>query len=258
MIAADLDQTLLMSDKNISCFTKNILNACKQQGILIAFATARAETECKSYTEEINPDAIVSSRGLLVRAGEDIISRFTLDAETTNKIILSCLEQTNVGYILAFTEKGTFANIPADVHSTIWGKCNPEMYTDFSNGLDYEAYDIVAEIFDDATANTIADLFPMIDVKRISGQQWFSFGIKNVNKSINKFDGIKSLTDYFNIDLEDIVAFGDDFCDVEMLRGCGIGVAVDNAIDEVKNAADFICDSNDDDGVAKWINERIL
>ncbi|MCL2203111.1 MAG: HAD family hydrolase [Defluviitaleaceae bacterium] len=257
MIATDLDQTLLMSDKNISSFTKNILNACKQQGILITFATARTEIDCKSYAEEINPDAIVSSRGLLVKAGEDTISRFTLNVETTNKIILSCLEQSNVRYILAFTVKGTFTNIPADEHNTIWGKCNPEMYTDFSNGLDYEAYDIVAEIFDDATANIIAALFSMIDVKKISGQHWFSFGVKNANKSINKFDGIKSLATHFNIDLEDIVAFGDDFCDVEMLRGCGIGVAVDNAIDEVKNVADFICDSNDDDGVAKWISERI-
>jgi len=43
-----------------------------------------------------------------------------------------------------------------------------------------------------------------------------------------------------------------------MLLGCGIGVAVDNAVGEVKNAANFICDSNDNDGVAKWIEERIL
>jgi Cof subfamily protein (haloacid dehalogenase superfamily) len=258
MIVADLDQTLVMSDKSISSFTKNIINICKQRGIFIAFATARTETDCKIYAQEINPDAIVSSRGLLVRVGEHTISSFILDVEIGNKILLSCLKQPNIRYILAFTIKGTYTNIPADEHNTIWGKSNPDMYTDFTNGLDCEAYDIVVEIFDDATADIIAALFPMIDVKRISGQHWFGFGVKSVNKSINKFDGIKSLAAYFNIDLKDIVAFGDDLSDIEMLRGCGIGVAVDNAIDEVKNAADFICESNDDDGVTKWIKEHIL
>ena len=54
------------------------------------------------------------------------------------------------------------------------------------------------------------------------------------------------------------VAFGDDYNDIEMLRDCGIGVAVANAIPEVKTAADYICDTNDNDGVAKWLEERVL
>ena len=170
MIAIDLDQTLLKSDKSISSFAINTLNACKQKGILIAFATARNEIDCKVYAEEINPDAIVSSRGLHVRVGENTVSHFILDVETTNKILLECLRQSNVRYILAFTEKGTYTNIPTDEHNTIWGKCNPNMYTDFTKGLDSEVYDIVAEIFDDTTANAIAALLPTIDVKRISGQ----------------------------------------------------------------------------------------
>ena len=43
-----------------------------------------------------------------------------------------------------------------------------------------------------------------------------------------------------------------------MLRDCGIGVAVANAIDEVKAVADHICDTNDNDGVAKWLEENVL
>jgi len=43
-----------------------------------------------------------------------------------------------------------------------------------------------------------------------------------------------------------------------MLRGCGIGVAVSNAINEAKSAADHICDTNENDGVAKWLEENVL
>ena len=43
-----------------------------------------------------------------------------------------------------------------------------------------------------------------------------------------------------------------------MLQNCGIGVAMENALDEVKTAADFICDNNNNDGVAKWIEKHLL
>ena len=55
-----------------------------------------------------------------------------------------------------------------------------------------------------------------------------------------------------------LVAFGDDINDLEMVKNCGIGVAVENAIDDVKAAAKYICGTNDNDGVAKWLEEHIL
>lgn len=61
-----------------------------------------------------------------------------------------------------------------------------------------------------------------------------------------------------NISLNDIIAFDDDVNDVEMLQICGTGVAVSNAVMEVKNVADCITLSNDQDGVADWIEKSIL
>ena len=55
-----------------------------------------------------------------------------------------------------------------------------------------------------------------------------------------------------------VAAFGDDINDLEMVRNCGIGVAVGNAIETVKAAAKYICDINNNDGVAKWLEEYIL
>jgi hydroxymethylpyrimidine pyrophosphatase-like HAD family hydrolase len=45
---------------------------------------------------------------------------------------------------------------------------------------------------------------------------------------------------------------------MDMIKAAGIGVAMGNAVDEVKSAADYICDTNDNDGVAKWINSYLL
>ena len=61
-----------------------------------------------------------------------------------------------------------------------------------------------------------------------------------------------------NISLSEIVSFGDDCNDLEMLQICGTGVAVSNAVAEVKTAADCVTLSNDEDGVADWIEKNIL
>ena len=55
-----------------------------------------------------------------------------------------------------------------------------------------------------------------------------------------------------------MAAFGDDFVDIEMIKLCGTGVAVDNAITEVKEAADYVTDSSEKDGVAKFIEKFLL
>ena len=62
---------------------------------------------------------------------------------------------------------------------------------------------------------------------------------------------------HFHISQEQIVAFGDDYNDIDMLQSCGIGVAVGNALEEVKRSADRVCGSNDEDGVAHWLSENL-
>ena len=73
------------------------------------------------------------------------------------------------------------------------------------------------------------------------------------NKQSTKINGIKILAERYDISLSQIVAFGDDYNDMDMLRSCGIGVAVENALPEVKKAAKEITESNEQDGVAKWL-----
>lgn len=61
--------------------------------------------------------------------------------------------------------------------------------------------------------------------------------------------------DYLDISLKDICAFGDDINDIEMIEHCGYGVAMANALDIVKEKADFVTLSNEENGVAKVLDE---
>ena len=77
-------------------------------------------------------------------------------------------------------------------------------------------------------------------------------------RGATKLNGIRQVAAARGIPLERVAAFGDDVNDVEMLRACGVGVAVANALSDVKSAANCICGANDDDGMARWLEENAL
>ena len=60
------------------------------------------------------------------------------------------------------------------------------------------------------------------------------------------------------IKTEEIIAFGDDYVDIGMLQLCGVGVAMGNAIDAVKEKADLIIGSNEEDGISEYLEAEIL
>jgi hypothetical protein len=76
-----------------------------------------------------------------------------------------------------------------------------------------------------------------------------------MHREAKKSKAVAALADNWGIRRSEIVAFGDDLNDVDMLKHCGVSVAMGNAVDEVKGIAAYICDTNENDGVAKWIEE---
>jgi len=79
-----------------------------------------------------------------------------------------------------------------------------------------------------------------------------------MHKDATKSKALTELARIWGIAKTEIVAFGDDLNDIDMLSFAGIGIAMGNALDEVKAVADFICDDCDNNGVAKWLEENIL
>jgi len=105
------------------------------------------------------------------------------------------------------------------------------------------------EIFDEKVAEQLQKKLPECDCVRFSDGYWYKF----TKKTGTKENAILHLCKVCGITAEDIIAFGDDFADIGMLKLCGTGVAMGNAIDEVKEIADCVIGDNDHDGIANYL-----
>ncbi len=93
-----------------------------------------------------------------------------------------------------------------------------------------------------------------------SGWRFFRSGpflIEIISPQLSKLEGVLRIADEYGIKPDEILSFGNDNNDLEMLEGT-IGVAVDNALDPVKEKAAYICESNHQDGVALFLDENLL
>jgi len=245
MIVTDLDGTLLRTDKTISERTKATLSQCKESGVKMVYATARGGS-----AERILPAGIFDGKvirgGAIAKIGDEIVYSRLIPHQIIRPILIVCDKRG-----LRITSE------TADIKYANYG----------DNISDFSQYDIDAEMvyFEGLTPDDEVfiksqlpeSLYFMAMSDTSIDANGGSFGMI-IHKEATKTKAVSELARLWNITLSEIIAFGDDVNDTELLRNCGISVAVANAIDEVKAAADYIGDTNDNDGVAKWIEERIL
>ena len=251
MIITDLDNTLLRSDKTISEYTIDVLKKCQSKGVKVAFATARSAQGSSRFLEQFTPDIFIGYGGALVSVGDKVIHRFDISANISSQIIKECLNTAEVLSVSAINESIALSSNRKYLEQR---DSSHYQYTDFSDNLNYRYLKISLRATDAATVEKIAAHYPMCDMLRYTGEDLYRFA----NRGAVKWNAVKTVAKYFNINTKSFVAFGDDYNDWEMLRKCGIGVAVKNAIEEVRYTAKYICETNDNDGVAKWIEEHAL
>lgn len=128
-----------------------------------------------------------------------------------------------------------------------------EIQPDYEITTDGTLIQIVAELSDSETAEAVAEK-NNCRLQSYRGENWYAF----LPREAGKVRALRELTGMLNIPLDKVAAFGDDLNDLEMLRVCGSGVAVANAVQNVKEAADYVTLSNDQDGVAVWLERNLI
>ncbi len=248
LLLFDLDGTLLRSDKTISQTTLKALRACRDKGILIGVSTSRGEQNALSIIAELQPDVLIASGGALVKYNGGYIYRAEFSKEETRRMIAIAREVCGMDCEITIdTIDSHYWNYRIDPkkqdHS--WGD---SIYSDFKE-FEESSLKMCVEIFEDSQARKLQELLCECDCIRFSDGYWYKF----TKKTATKERAIMEVCSVCKIETEEIIAFGDDYADIGMLKLCGKGIAMGNAIGEVRENADLVIGSNDEDGIAEYL-----
>jgi len=257
MIVTDLDHTLLHTDKTISAYTAAVFARCREQAIKIVFATARPRRAVMHFCDVIPVDSLILHNGALVYVGDRRLAHHGIPPAVRDSIMQAISRDLPEAFMSVEIDDMLHVNfdVPDEWRGVAFKK------TALPDLPDRPADKIIlgSALFGHAAALNKEQLQQYMPDELYIESSSDQPPIEMImNRHATKWDAVQTIAAHFGIKTAEIAAFGDDFNDILMLRGCGVGVAVANAIDEAKAAADHICGANDEDGVARWLEEHIL
>lgn len=256
-----MDGTMLNAESRLSDRTKEALRAAQRAGIRVCAATGRMYPSAMIHIRDIGIEsASIFYNGALVRepvSGHTVYER-RLGADLTAEIL--DYFKSNKWYVQMYCDDKLVVVDTADerckFYEDICGVPAEGRGDAFwKSGLDSSK--LLGISFDKEEFHRMCDMVHERFGARIyQATSWGSF-IEIVHPEVNKARALKRVADHYGIAREDVMAFGDGANDIEMLRWAGTGIAMGNAKDSVKEAADVTAPPHTEDGAAQII-EKLL
>ena len=256
LIAADMDGTLLDSNKKLSPYLFDLVKKLKEKQVKFAIASGRQYFNLLENFQDIKEDLVyISDNGSIVYdRGQSIY----VDEINKNEVI-KALKDVRRGKgmypILCGVESAYVENdneIFLENARMYYAKL--EMVEDLMDVLDKDKICKLA-VFDEVDAEKNA--FKLLEKYNnnlmvcLSGHNWVDL----MNLGVNKGKAIKIIQENYNISYDETMAFGDYLNDYEMMQSCKYSYAMENAHPKLKEVCNYIAKSNDDDGVVHAIKE---
>ena len=256
-VALDLDGTLLTTDKKISDINRDVLKELEQQGVKIFIVTGRTYNAAKPYAEYLDLGGVVISYNgakVVEYKSDRVVFELPLQEEYVKEVIRIArrmgvplkLYQDNKWYVedssrkevLEYAKERDLIPIEKDFYS-------------------FDNYEMTKTVFMGAP-----DILDEVnrEVEKILGNKVYKAKSMDtlyevLNREVNKGLVLERTLRTYGITPEECAAFGDAVNDIEMLTSVKYGVAMGNAPHEVKSRVNYITDTNDNNGVAKFLKK---
>ncbi len=244
VIFFDIDGTLLNEAKELPASTKEAVFKLKEKGHLVAIATGRAPFMYEDLRKELGIDTYISYNGQYVVSQGEIIRAQALNASSLETLTTAALE--NHHPVVYLNHDSMKANVPEHQYITDSIQSLKIKYMPEHDPLFYQKHDIYQALLfcSEGEEKPYVDHLPDFDFIR-----WHPVSMDVLPSSGSKAIGINKVIQKLGIEKEHCYAFGDGLNDIEMLQSIENGIAMGNAKDEVKKAANFVTRSVEDDGI---------
>lgn len=246
----DIDGTIVAPGTNsISERVTETLHQLQKNGILICIATGRPMLSIPKF-EGLDFDAYLSFNGSYCYNKKGVIYKNPIPREDVHRIIENAANMNRPVSIASESRMGANGKDRDLVEYYAMAKHDVEVIDDFDDLKNEDIYQIMLG----CRKEEYAQLLEGVPGAKITA--WWPRAIDVIPINGGKETGIEKVLAYYHLTKEEAIAFGDGGNDIEMLQTVGLGVAMGNAEDSVKEKADDVCESCEEDGVY-WYCRRM-
>lgn len=263
----DIDGTLLNDRKNVQKSTIKAIRNLKDQGILVGLATGRGPSFVQPFLENLGLDFAVTYNGQYIYSRSEIIYTNQLSKTTVYRLIRYAgarRREISLGTASGLLGSGIIGlgtsrlgQIVSSLVPRKWAKAIERSFKHFIRRIKPQNIDSLMVILrepiyqvvlvaTEGESERIQKQFPRVKLTRSS-----PYSMDVISEGQSKVKGIERVGQRYGFDLSEVIAFGDSDNDIEMLSQVGIGVAMGNASQQVRENARYTTADNNDDGISK-------
>lgn len=248
IVSFDLDMTLL--DHRIYKIPDSAMETIEKlrDNHYIVLATGRDMDNyySRQFRDIVKADAIIHNNGTRVTVGDKVIYETCMSKELVERVLRFAEgEGLAVGVTLGDDDYYTHPEAVIAHDKRLWGESS-RRYQDPWKLLEKNIRTL-AYVGDPEGAGKLEAAFPELKCPLFGGGK----GADVLERKNSKANGLRILCEYWGIDRKDTYAFGDSMNDIEIIKAAGVGVAVGNAVDALKEVADYVAADIKDDGIYK-------
>lgn len=259
VLALDIDGTLTDSNKNITSKTRAALFHAMEEGCKVVLASGRPTPGLDRYRKELELDSrggyLLSFNGARLT---DCSTRKEIYSQTMPARMVATLREyikdRNVG-MMTYESEGIVTDTRIDEYMAWEAKINGLNIKQVNSLKDYVTFPVNKCLMTAPDEEARELMMELQDIfgETLSVYRSEPYFVEIMPKNVDKATTLYRLCEHLHITSKDLVACGDGYNDISMIKYAGLGVAMGNANDEVKAAADLITGTNDEDGLVRVV-----
>ncbi|GCF93354.1 haloacid dehalogenase [Enterococcus florum] len=263
----DIDGTLVTRQSEALKSTKRAIKEAQARGILCGIATGRGPVHLDERIDFLDMDMFVTYNGQLVYQGDqdiyqrpfeqDVLREIVTFADAEHRqVVFGARRRIDGSFVMRLSQLAWVKWVAALMPKWFPVRTTKGLLQSFSPNRSkgrYSRLSILNEpIYQCVMFSAESETEKLLHrLPNVTFQRSNPYSVDIVPKGGSKFLGIQKFLEANQIDVSEVMAFGDHLNDLEMLEGVGIGVAMGNAEQETKDRADYVTDTNENDGIYK-------